>query len=94
MQDLAGVRGAKSTAAKPTGKPAKSPAAGNGHAAQPSDPFAPGTRVKYHDGSSWVTGVVEALEPTAVVKLDDTSVIRTSRDILLAGAQEGIIVAM
>jgi pyruvate/2-oxoacid:ferredoxin oxidoreductase beta subunit len=88
LQDLAGVRGIK-TAAKPA-----QPPAGNGHAAQPGGDFAPGTRIKYRDGSTWVTGVVESLEPTAIVKLDDTSVIRTSRDILLAGAKEGIIVAV
>jgi hypothetical protein len=94
LQDLAGVRGAKSIAPKSAAKPAKSPDVGNGHAAPPSGAFAPGTRIKYHDGSTWVAGIVESLEPTAVVKLDDTSVIRTSRDILLAGAKEGIIVAM
>jgi hypothetical protein len=91
------VRGAK-PAAKPAAAvaaAAKAPAKanGNGHTAQPSGDFAPGTRIKYNDGSGWITGVVESLEP-AILKLEDNSIIRTSRDVLLAGAAEGIIVRL
>ena len=102
LQDLAGVRGAKPAAGQASGgrkspeaAPAK-PAAkadGNGHAAKATGDFAPGTRIKYNDGSGWIAGVVESLEP-AVLKLEDSSIIRTSRDVLLAGAAEGIIVRL
>jgi pyruvate ferredoxin oxidoreductase beta subunit len=97
LQDLAGVRGTKASA-KPAAAvvaAAKAPAKanGNGHAAgKPNGDFGPGTRIKYNDGSGWIAGVVESLEPAAVLKLEDNSVIRTSRDVLLAGAAEGIIV--
>jgi hypothetical protein len=53
--------------------------------------FSVGTRIKYKDGSSWVTGVIASTEP-AVVKLDDNTIIETSYEILKAGAAEGIIV--
>jgi hypothetical protein len=53
--------------------------------------FGVGTRIKYNDGSAWVSGTVASVEP-AVLKLDDNTVIQTSMDILLAGAAEGIIV--
>ena len=75
----------------PQRRPAK--ANGNGHAAKANGDFTPGTRIKYNDGSGWITGVVESLEP-AVLKLEDNSIIRTSRDVLLAGAAEGIIVRL
>ena len=55
--------------------------------------FAPGMRIKYNDGSAWINGIIESLEP-AVVRLDDESVIRTSVDVLAAGAAEGLIVRL
>ena len=91
LQDLAGVRGTAKPAAKPAAA-ASAPAkpSGNGHAVKTngkSSDFAVGTRLKYHDGSNWINGVIESLEP-AVVKLDDTSVIRTSLDVLKAGGSD------
>jgi pyruvate ferredoxin oxidoreductase beta subunit len=102
LQDLAGVRGGKQPAAKAAAgtaavaAAAKTPAKanGNGHApVKQNGEFAIGTRIKYNDGSSWIIGVVESLEP-AVLKLEDSSVIRTSLDVLVAGAAEGIIVRL
>jgi hypothetical protein len=98
LQDLAGVRGAAKAPAKPASAPAAAAPAkangngkANGSAPSKSAEFAVGTRLKYHDGSAWIAGVIESLEP-AVVKLDDASVIRTTVDVLAAGAAEGIIV--
>jgi hypothetical protein len=91
LQDLAGVRKASGGRQPPETKEAAKPN-GNGHSAKRSDNFAPGMRIKYHDGNDWIAGVVESLEPATVLRLDDSSVIRTSRDVLLAGAAEGIIV--
>jgi hypothetical protein len=48
-------------------------------------------RIKYNDGSAWIAGVIESLEP-AVVKLEDSSIIRTSLDNLREGAKAGLIV--
>jgi hypothetical protein len=70
--------------------PKTAPAKANGNGKAHGD-FAVGTRIKYNDGSAWVSGVVASVEP-AVLKLDDNTVIQTSLDILLAGAAEGIIV--
>jgi hypothetical protein len=53
--------------------------------------FHVGTKIKYKDGASWITGVVASTEP-AVLQLDDNTVIETSYDVLKAGAAEGIIV--
>jgi hypothetical protein len=61
---------------------------GNGKA---NGEFSVGTRVKYKDGSSWITGVIASTEP-AIVKLDDNTIIETSYDVLKQGAAEGIIV--
>src|SRR6185436_6034086 len=67
LQDLAGVRGGAKPAAKPAAEkpaaaakpaPAKpaAPAKANGNGKAHGD-FAVGTRIKYNDGSAWVTGV-------------------------------------
>jgi len=103
LQDLAGLRGGAKPAAKPAAAaasvaaaakaPAKAKTNGNGKANGKAGEFAPGTRIKYNDGASWISGVVESLEP-AVLKLEDSSVIRTSLDVLVAGAAEGIIVRL
>jgi hypothetical protein len=67
---------------------------GNSHAAAaPKVDFKIGTRIKYHDGSAWIPGVVESVEP-AVLVLEDESEIRTNLDVLLAGVAEGLIVGM
>ena len=101
LQELAGVRGgkpaAKSNPAKPAAKDAAKAAAGgngNGHAAatkMPKIDFKIGARVKYNDGSAWIPGVVESVEP-AVLLLEDETEIRTNLEVLQAGAAEGLIV--
>ena len=55
--------------------------------------FRIGMKIKYHDGSAWVPGVVESIEP-AVVALEDDTEIRTSLAVLEAGAAEGLIVGV
>jgi pyruvate ferredoxin oxidoreductase beta subunit len=105
LQDLAGVRG-KKAAAKPVAPAAAKPAAEKPSAAaiakaaaanpapaaaKPNGDFAVGMRIKYNDGSAWITGVIESLEP-AVVKLEDATIIRTSLDNLKEGAKAGLIV--
>ncbi len=96
LQDLAGVRG-KKAAAKPTAPTATAAAAKAAAAkpaaaaAKPNGEFAVGMRIKYNDGSAWITGVIESLEP-AVVKLEDSTVIRTSLDNLKEGAKAGLII--
>ncbi|HEV2970654.1 MAG TPA: thiamine pyrophosphate-dependent enzyme [Pirellulales bacterium] len=73
----------------------KAPIGGNGNgqhaAAAPKVNFKIGSRIKYNDGSAWIAGIVESVEP-AVLVLDDESVIRTNLEVLLAGAAEGLIV--
>jgi hypothetical protein len=107
LQDLAGQRGgakpaakpaagaaaavAKAAAEKPAAKPGNGAARANANGNGKAGEFSVGTKIKYNDGSAWVSGVVASVEP-AVVKLDDNTVIQTSLDILLAGAAEGIIV--
>ena len=73
---------ASAAAAKAAAKPA---------AAKPNGDFTVGMRIKYNDGSAWIAGVIESLEP-AVVKLEDTTVIRTSLANLKEGAKAGLIV--
>jgi pyruvate/2-oxoacid:ferredoxin oxidoreductase beta subunit len=68
------------------GVPAK--ANGNGKA---NGEFSVGTRIKYNDGNSWVSGIIASTEP-AVLKFDDNTVIETSYEVLKQGAAEGIIV--
>jgi pyruvate ferredoxin oxidoreductase beta subunit len=103
LQDLAGLRGAKpaakpaaekSAAAKPVvvAKTAAAPAKTNGNG-KTNGEFGVGTRVKYNDGSGWISGVVASTAP-AILRLDDNTIIETSHDILLAGAAEGIIVRL
>ena len=102
LQELAGVRGGKPAAKSAPAKPAAKDAAGkatvgangNGHAAAPKMPkidFKIGARIKYNDGSAWIPGVVESVEP-AVLVLEDETEIRTNLEVLHAGAAEGLIV--
>jgi pyruvate/2-oxoacid:ferredoxin oxidoreductase beta subunit/NAD-dependent dihydropyrimidine dehydrogenase PreA subunit len=84
---------AKIPAAKSVTKPTREPN-GNGGVQRQIAPMGvrAGSRIKYLDGSGWILGVVDSIEPV-VLKLDDNSVIRTTQDVLLAGISEGLIVA-
>ena len=95
LQELAGVfEKRKSTTDKPVAieKPASTaPSAakpkatnGNGHALHA------GSRIKYRDGTDWIGGVVDSLEP-AVLKLADGTEIRTTLNVLMDGLSEGLI---
>ena len=98
LQELAGVLGQKKPATKPAAasKPAGN-GAGNGHSAKPSAEsssltgWAIGTQIRYYDGKNWLRGILASLEP-AVLNLDDTSSIQTTREILQEGITEGFIV--
>jgi hypothetical protein len=96
LQELAGVRGVKKEA--PAKKPAEAPAkanganGSNGHGATNGNgALSVGSRIKYKDGSSWVNGVIESLDPP-VLALDDKSKIKTTKDIFTAAVAEGIVV--
>jgi hypothetical protein len=93
LQELGGVRGVKKEA--PAKKPAEAPAkanGSNGHGAKNGNgALAVGSRIKYKDGSSWVNGVIESLDPP-VLALDDKSKIKTTKDIFTAAVAEGIVV--
>ena len=91
LQELAGVRGGKPTAkpiVKPEAKAAKSAAV---QAAHSDGTFTIGAPIEYHDGGQWIAGTVASLDPAVVLQLEDTSVIHTSLDMLLAGVAEGVI---
>jgi hypothetical protein len=103
LQELAGTLKRAPAAAETKPRPAvaaanKASAAtasltGNGHARGEGAKAAAidvGQAVRYHDGSAWIDGVVESLEP-AVVSLDDGTEIRTTQNLLLAGLAEGVI---
>jgi pyruvate ferredoxin oxidoreductase beta subunit len=91
LQELAGVRGG--SAAAKNGVPKRQVAHPQGPAAsvqQANGKLSLGVRIKYHDGQSWIGGIVSSLQP-AVLTLDDGSAIRTSYDVLLAGVREGLV---
>jgi pyruvate/2-oxoacid:ferredoxin oxidoreductase beta subunit/NAD-dependent dihydropyrimidine dehydrogenase PreA subunit len=106
LQELAGVGKFSKSAAAPAAKvaapqppaakavarPAREPAGGNGvKPMKPVDGLGVGARIKYLDGATWIRGVVDSVDP-AVLKLDDDTVIRTTRQVLAAGLAEGLIV--
>jgi len=93
LQDLAGVRGGPSKApvagTAPKGSAVASKPAPS--AATVAVSVAVGARLCYHDGKAWIGGLIEGLDPSAVLKLDDGSVIRTSRAVIEDGLQVGLI---
>jgi len=97
LQELAGVLDKKKPAAKTDGpakaaaKPANGKSAGGktgGEAAAPG--LSAGARIKYHDGSRWVGGVLESTDP-AVVSLEDDTEIRTTLKILADAVKDGLV---
>jgi len=84
LQELAGLFDKNRTAAKPVAKPVA--ASGNG---LPKG-FKSGSKIKYNDGSSWVTGVVESVEPVRL-SLDDGSRMEVSGEILREAVAVGIV---
>ena len=93
LQELAGLLGnGKSPApAKPKpaakAKAASKPAAGNGL----PDGFSPGTKIKYKDGSDWVTGRLASSDPV-LLELDDETEIETTLVLLKKAVAEGLVV--
>jgi pyruvate/2-oxoacid:ferredoxin oxidoreductase beta subunit len=97
LQELAGVfdkrkapagDAAQKAAAKPqTEKQPKS----NGHGETPKPaPIEVGSRIKYNDGTMWITGLVRSLDP-AVLDLDDNTEIEISRDVFREAVALGIV---
>lgn len=89
LQELAGLLD-KKPAAKPTAaaKPAKQPV-------KPSNGELPagyriGSRIKYNDGTKWLTGVLDSTAPVQMT-LDDGSVIEVSPDVLREAIAVGIV---
>jgi len=101
LQELAGVLDKKKPAAKvvthekvaadkpAASKPAAPNAAPPGAAASLS--FRAGTRVKYHDGSRWIGGVVQSTAPSVLVDLEDDTEIRTTPQVLADAVRDGLI---
>ncbi len=81
LQELAGLRG------QPAAKKEKSPAgAGQGSASILKN----GAKIKYNDGSKWVTGVVQTLDPGHLL-LDDATEIRVSAEVLKQAVAAGVV---
>jgi pyruvate/2-oxoacid:ferredoxin oxidoreductase beta subunit len=60
---------------------------GNGNAAPR---LSAGMKIKYHDGSRWVAGVLESTDP-AVLSLEDETEIRTTPKVLADAVKDGLI---
>jgi len=96
LQELAGVLDKKKPAAKTEGpaKAAAKPANGKTSDGEPGGAAAPGlsagARIKYHDGSRWVAGVLESTDP-AVVSLEDDTEIRTTLKVLADAVKDGLV---
>jgi hypothetical protein len=81
---------AKAMAAKAmpaNGKTATSATEGNRTAAPR---LSPGAKIKYHDGSRWVAGVLESTDP-AVLSFEDETEIRTTPKVLADALKDGLI---
>jgi pyruvate ferredoxin oxidoreductase beta subunit len=78
-------------AAPKTAEARRSPESTNGHRAALPDGFGLGTPVRYHDGSRWVAGTVESLEPLVVSLADDTE-LRINAELFRQAVAEGLIV--
>ena len=70
-------------------KPGK-PAGGNGHSAPLPEGFKVGARIKFNDGSRWLSGTVEALCP-AILSLEDDTEIRIPDEVLGNAIREGLV---
>lgn len=101
LQELAGVLDKKKPAAKVVTHEkaaAEKPAASKPAAPQTARPgataslsFRAGMRVKYHDGSRWIGGVVQATAPSVLVDLEDDTEIRTTPQVLADAVRDGLI---
>jgi len=96
LQELAGVLDKKKPAAKPAAvkaaaaKPAAKPTAqSNGNGALGD--FTAGTRIEFKDGSPWIAGVLESVDP-AVLTFDDDTEIQITVDVLREAVEQGLVV--
>ena len=87
LQELAGLLDKKPPAAKAAPKTAPAPAIPtNG---LPSG-FSQGSKIKYNDGVTWVTGTIGSVKPI-VLELDDETEIEVSSDVLRQAISTGIV---
>jgi hypothetical protein len=93
-EKIAAAKAAIPTAAVPKAAVAKPAVSANGNGQKTNgklpEGFSTGTRIKYNDGSGWVNGVIESLEPVVLAFEDDT-IIRINHDVLAASVAEGLI---
>ncbi len=85
LQELAGIFDKKPAAAK-TEEPVR-PASGNGH----GPGLSIGAKIKYYDGTNWITGKIDSLGP-ACLSLDDETEIRVPGEVLRQAVQDGVVV--
>ncbi|MGE3775829.1 MAG: thiamine pyrophosphate-dependent enzyme, partial [Pirellulaceae bacterium] len=92
LQELAGLLDKKPAGESTKATPAKAaPAAKAAAASQGTMPLLPvGARIKYHDGATWVNGVVRSLQPV-VLDLEDQTEIEISQDVLREALALGIV---
>ncbi len=84
LQELAGVFDKKPAAKS---EKAAAPTGGNGH----TEKVNIGSKIKYFDGSNWITGKIESLGP-ACLALDDNTEIRVPGEVLRQALQDGVVV--
>ncbi|MFV1967617.1 MAG: thiamine pyrophosphate-dependent enzyme [Pirellulaceae bacterium] len=92
LQELAGLLDKKSKSAGSTkGEPAKKETSGRNRRGNglPAG-YGQGSRIKYHDGQSWVRGVLQSTGPI-LLDLDDDTQIRVSTDVFRDAISAGII---
>ena len=92
LQELAGVLGKGKPAAKPAAakKAAAKPAAPSNGNGAPAD-FTAGTRIQFKDGSPWIAGVLESVDP-AVLSFDDDTEIQITADVFREAVEQGLVV--
>ena len=91
LQELAGVRKTgkeAKAAAKPAAVPKPAPAAKSGNGLPGG--FTKGSKIRYNDGQSWITGVLSSTSPV-VLDLDDDTEIEVSTEILKAAVAKGVV---
>jgi len=82
---------AKAAAQPQQAAPAHAGNGKNGQQAASLEGFAPGVRIKYRDGSQWISGVLASMDPV-LLSLDDGTEIPSTRDVLARAVAEGVVV--
>lgn len=85
LQELAGTLGGGTAKPSPKAAAAAKPS-GNGVSVD----FKPGAKIKYNDGTAWVTGVLKSTAPV-VLDLDDNTQINVSHDVFREAVAVGVV---